>query len=160
MKTILTVCTANICRSPMVAAVLQARLAVAGLTQQAQVHSAGVYALEGQPAARFGRELLAARGIDLSAHRATQIQEARIYQADLIIVMEENHRRQLFHYAPDQSYKVILFSELIGEHGDLADPYGHEVSAYQLTLQRIDEVLERGWDRLLARLKLTPPATA
>ncbi len=44
MKTILFVCTANICRSPMAAAIMRQRIAQMGLADQVRVISAGVWA--------------------------------------------------------------------------------------------------------------------
>lgn len=156
MKTILVVCTANICRSPMVSGVLRDRLAAAGLAHQVQVISAGVHALEGQPAAAYGVELLAAKGMDISGHRATQLEEWAIEQADLILVMEEAHARQVFYYSPANMHKVILFSELIGERTDLADPYGKKHDAYLATLQLIERTIDSGWGKLLSLLRVKP----
>lgn len=157
MKTILVICTGNICRSPMVAGILQARFAALGLENEVVVRSAGVYAREGEPATNHGVTLLAAQGIDISGHRATQVAEWDIARANLILVMEEAHRRKLFYYSPGDLYKVILFSELIGEHHDLADPYGQDYPAYVATLARIEQTINAGWSRLLSKLKLKVP---
>jgi protein-tyrosine phosphatase len=158
MKFILVVCTANICRSPMVAGILRARFAAIGLEDEVIVRSAGVYAHEGEPATNYGVELLAAKGIDISGHRATQVVEWDIGRANLILVMEEAHRRKLFYYSPGDLYKVILFSELIGEHDDLEDPYGQDTLAYVTTLARIEHIINTGWEKLLGNLKIKPPA--
>ncbi len=154
MKSILVVCTGNICRSPMVTGILRARFAAIGLENEIVVKSAGVYAKEGEPATAYGIELLAARGIDISAHRATQLVESDIGRANLVLVMEEMHRRQIFYYSPGDLYKVLLFSELIGEHGDLADPYGYGRDAYVATLYEIDRIINGGWEKLLTKLRL------
>ena len=70
MKKILFVCTANICRSPMAQGLLEHAL------PQAQVRSAGLGALVGMPADAAAVRLMQERGIDISAHRATQISRA------------------------------------------------------------------------------------
>lgn len=157
MKSILVVCTGNICRSPMVAGILRARFAASGLENEVNVRSAGVYAREGEPATNYGVALLAAKGIDISGHRATQVVEWDIARSNLILVMEEAHRRKLFYYSPGDLYKVVLFSELIGEHIDLEDPYGQEAEAYVATLARIEQVINGGWEKLLIKLKLKLP---
>ncbi len=154
MKRILVVCTANICRSPMVAGVLSARLAADGLADQVKVQSAGVYAMEGAKASAYGVELLAAKGIDISRHVASGVTEHDVQQADLILAMEEKHRQSLFHYSPADSYKVLLLSELANEHFDLRDPYGYNKAAYMTTLQTIEKILDLGWQNLLTRLAL------
>lgn len=156
-KEILVVCTANLCRSPMVTGILNARLTVQGLDQQVRVSSAGLYAAVGEPASAESVALLAEQGIDIGAHRAQQVDERRLHQADLILVMEERHRQQIFYYAPEVLHKVILLSELVHEHVDLKDPYNQPRSVYQATLARITDLLERGWDQLLERLNLVRP---
>jgi protein-tyrosine-phosphatase len=85
------------------------------------------------------------------------LEEHEIETADLILVMEEVQRRQIFYYSPDNMHKVILFSELIDEQSDLADPYGKNERAYVATLQRIDQVLTRGWRKLLRLLRVKAP---
>jgi protein-tyrosine phosphatase len=157
MKSILVICTGNICRSPMVAGILRARFAAMGLENEIVVRSAGVFAREGEPATNYGVTLLAAQGIDISGHRATQVAEWDIARANLILVMEEAHRRKLFYYSPGDLYKVILFSELIGEHDDLADPYGQDFPAYVTTLAHIEQIINAGWGRLLGKLKIKMP---
>lgn len=154
MKQVLVVCTANICRSPLVAGELRARFAAAGLAHQVTVKSAGVYGLTGERASRYSVELLAAKGIDISQHVAAALTEADIYQSDLILVMEEKHRQSLFHYSPADFHKVLLLSELVNQHFDLKDPYGQDKAAYMGTLATVERILDLGWQNLLNRLKL------
>jgi protein-tyrosine phosphatase len=156
VKRILVVCTANICRSPMVAGILRARLAAHQLADQVEVHSAGVYALVGEKASAYGVELLAAKGIDISRHRAAGLTELDVQQADLILVMEEKHRQSIFHYSPADSYKVMLLSELANERFDLKDPYGQNKAAYVATLAVIERIFDIGWQNLLTRLEERP----
>lgn len=51
-------------------------------------------------ASQPGVEVLAERGIDISDHRAHTVAEREIAQADLVLVMEEAHRRTLFYNYP------------------------------------------------------------
>lgn len=70
MKQFLVVCTANICRSPLVEGLLRARLAAHQLADQVEVKSTGVYPRAGEKASQYSVELLAAKGIDISRHLA------------------------------------------------------------------------------------------
>lgn len=149
---LLIVCTGNICRSPMVTALLQEKIRAAGLDGQIAVRSAGTHALEGAAASRYGVEVLAERGIDLSTHAASTLTPQAIRQADLVLVMEEAHRQQIRRRSPEWLDKVLLFHELVDEGTDLADPYSGDREEYAATLARIDYVLERGWQTLLARI--------
>ncbi len=89
MKSILVVCEGNICRSPMAQGLLAAAL------PQVQVHSAGLGALIGSPADETAVRLMQARGIDISAHRATQITRQMCVQADMVLVMDADQRKRL-----------------------------------------------------------------
>lgn len=90
---ILVVCTANICRSPLVMALLE-QTAVRRLGRQAPVwvRSSGVHALEGHPAAEESTRQAQARGLDLSRHRGALTTRDEIAEADLVLVMSERHR--------------------------------------------------------------------
>jgi protein-tyrosine phosphatase len=137
----------------MIHVLLKQKLEAEGLGKLVEVRSAGVAAMANLPASPDGVMLMAERGLDLSMHRAAALSVADIRRAHLILVMEEAHRRQIFHRAPEQIDKVLLFSELVDEQEDLDDPYGLGRAAYEITLARIDDVLTRGWDRLLSYIR-------
>ncbi len=156
MKRILVVCTANICRSPMVAALLRARLQAAGLADAVEVASAGVYALGGEPADPIMERLLATTGVSVGPHRAQGIAVPALREADLILVAEERHRQAIFHHDPRSLHKVLLITELNRSYGDLPDPYGQAEERYREVLTRALRVLDEGWENLLQRLALAP----
>ena len=136
----------------MIEGLVRDRLQTEELADQVAVSSAGVFALEGEPSNPIGVALLPAHGIDISDHIATYIGPQRIETADLILVMEEGHRSAIFPRAPQHLHKVMLFSELINEHDNLADLYHRGQAAYEQALARMDVVLTNGWDTLLGKL--------
>jgi protein-tyrosine phosphatase len=136
----------------MVMALLQEKIRVAGLADQVTIRSAGTHAAAGAAASRHALDLLAERWLDLSSHAASPLTSQMIDQADLVLVMEEAHRQQIRRRSPAALPRVMRLHELAGEESDLADPYGGEREEYVATLARIDSVLERGWQRLLAQL--------
>jgi protein-tyrosine phosphatase len=154
MKSILVICTANICRSPMVAALLADRLAAAGLADQVAVSSAGVFAEAGLPASATMRLRAGARGLDLDSHRSTLVTEAELAHADLILVMEEAHRKAIFYRAPFVLPKVFRLAELAGIHEDLADPYGGPEAGYDVAIDLAIRYVDAGWPTLLEKLDL------
>jgi protein-tyrosine phosphatase len=89
---ILLVCTANICRSPMAAALLQVACATRDLP--VVVSSAG-FLFDGHPASDTTIKVMRERGIDLRDHRSRVVDESIIGAADLVLTMERRHARDL-----------------------------------------------------------------
>lgn len=159
MKQILVVCTANVCRSPLVASLLQQRIDQAGLAGVVTVKSAGVRAVAGDQIDPMIIAMLDELDVVLAAKYATPAVEPVLSAADLILVMEEAHRQSLFYRLPSALPKIFLLSELAGRHDEVADPYGMPAVVYQATLDLVTELLRAGWPQLLRRLGIkTPPA--
>jgi len=136
----------------MAMGILRDRLTRMGLDNSIAVHAAGVYALDGQPPTRGAQRVLAAREIDISAHRAQTVTLEDLQQADLIIVMTDAHRRSLFYLAPDSLHKVLLLSELVGEHVDIPDPFGGPIEEYEAVASVLEDYIDRGLPTILERL--------
>lgn len=90
--TILLVCRANVCRSPLAAAVLANRLASAGLLGQVKINSLGVDAIPGRAACpevvRASREY----GVDVGAmehHRSRRLTAEAVERADLVLTADQ-----------------------------------------------------------------------
>src|SRR6185312_9566962 len=91
IRSLLVVCTGNLCRSPMAAALLAAR--ARQQRHPLQVTSAGIAAAVGRPAPPPVLELMAQRGLDLSEHRAQQLTVELAQRYDLVLVMESAQQR-------------------------------------------------------------------
>ncbi len=156
MKTILFVCTGNLCRSPMAAGMLHQRLTAVGLDSQVQVRSAGVFSATGRSASEEAVQVMAERGVDISHHRSHELGVADIAQADLILVMEEAHRRSIFNLAPQYLHKVFLLSEMAGKYHDVEDPYGQPLAEYRRCANELDSLLDAAFPNILRRLRLAP----
>lgn len=109
---VMTVCTGNICRSPMAEVVLRDRLDAAGLGDRVVVDSTGVSDEEhGNPIDRRARTALAARGYDVPQHAARQVRAAELADRDLVLAMTASHARALRRLAPDPAAaaRVVLY---------------------------------------------------
>src|SRR3989441_4427335 len=93
-KRILLVCTGNICRSPLAAALLDRALAQRGI-DGIEVASAGTGAWDGAPVSEGAYLVGLERGLDLSAHRARLLTRELVEDADLILTMARHHRARV-----------------------------------------------------------------
>lgn len=154
MKTILFVCTANICRSPMAAGIIRDHLTAKGLADQIRVLSAGIWAEDGHEASKNACTVLGQRGIDLSNHQSRIVTPALLSQASIVLVMEEAHRRSLFYLAPQYLSKVFLLTEMAGGHEDVADPFGGPLKSYVETANYLEKLIDAGLPAILRHLQV------
>lgn len=107
---ILTVCTGNICRSPLAEALLRQRLS----DLRVEVHSAGTHALVGHGMTTQTLELAARAGIDgavAQAHRARYLVEPMLIEADLVLAMTREHRDIVLQMTPGKLRQVVPVRE-------------------------------------------------
>jgi protein-tyrosine-phosphatase len=149
MSAILLVCTGNLCRSPMAAGLLQRRLEESGLEGRYQIASAGVWAVDGEPASSNAVEVMAQRGIDISGHIAHTVKAQDMAEADLVLVMSREHARMLKNTWPQYGWKIHLLSEMSGKRKDIADPYLGTVEEYRTTADILAGYIDKGLARIL-----------
>ncbi len=151
MKTLLLVCTANICRSPMAMAILREQIRCEGLADAWRVESAGTWALEGQPASSGAQQAMAKRGLDLGPHRSRIVTRDLLRAADLVLVMERGHKEALCVEFPEEASRIYLLSEM--EPGapteDIGDPVGGTLEEYEATADELNRRLLRGFQTIL-----------
>ena len=147
-RSVLFVCTANICRSPMAMGLMQSKVSQSALDWR--VESAGVWADEGYPAAMNTLRVLGSRGIDIRAHRSRPITPEMVLDFDLILVMERNHREALRAAFPGRAKHFFLLSEMVDRQDDIVDPIGGLIADFEDTAQEIEEILDQGFDRILS----------
>lgn len=128
-----------------------------GLDDEISVASAGVWALDGKPASANSVTTLAERGIDISQHVAHTLDVKDLERASIVLVMEEQHRRSIFYQSPSALRKVFLLTEMVGQHEDVADPYGGPLVEYEKTANLIDELIRQGEEQILRRIGLARP---
>jgi protein-tyrosine-phosphatase len=149
MANILIICTANICRSPVAAALLRDRLRQRGLTNWT-VGSAGTWAMVARGASRYSIEVAKRGGLDISEHRANMVEENHMKHADLILTMEVGHAEALRAEFPRQAHKVHMLAEMVGRTYNIADPYGGPLEEYERMYDGLTEVIDNGLDRIIA----------
>lgn len=112
VERVLFVCTGNICRSPYLELRLRAGLARLG-RQDILTASAGLQALVGHPVSRPLAKRLLTVNIDASRHRARQLVQAHVEQADLILTATRNQRRMVSQLLPEAADRVFTAAQFV-----------------------------------------------
>lgn len=147
MPHVLTICTANICRSPLVAAYLRHELDAHGMTGWA-VSSAGTWAEQERGAARYTIDVAAEKGLDLTDHRARMVTREMLAEADLVLCMTAGHAEALRIEFPADAHKVFLLSEMVGRRYDISDPYGGPRAGYEQMSRETERLVREGFGRI------------
>ena len=153
MYTVMTVCTGNICRSPMAEIILRAEFERRGLADKVNVESSGVSDEEyGNPIDRRAVKVLKERGYELPAHHfAHRITRDEIERTDLFLPMTASHMRALLRMLPAgkraevhmyRSFDPNLPKPAAGREDsiDLVDPWYGGPREFEVAIDQIEEV--------------------
>ena len=154
-KSILFVCTANQCRSPMAEVIMKDYLKRMDLQSTIDVQSAGTWANNGFPATELGIKAMAERGLDTSTHKSQSITRPLIEKFDLILTMERNHKEAIQIEFKKLAEKVFMLSEMSGEMTNIEDPIGRSYQKYLETADQIDDWIKTGFPRILQLLDIS-----
>lgn len=140
IRNILVVCTGNICRSPVAAALLRQRL------PGCDISSAGLSARVREPVHPLAARLAAEEDLEVDGHRARQLTDRMLAEAELVLVMTSAQRRSMLDRAPLLGGRVMLFGQWLAA-GDasgreIPDPYRKDESVFQ----RVHRLMVRAAD--------------
>ena len=143
---ILTVCTGNICRSPMAEYQLRAALDDAGLDEQVEVASAGTTSYEeGNPVDPRAGARLRGRGLDPSGHRARAVDREELERTDLVLALDHDHVRPLERLLGeehgDRLRLLRSFDPDAGDDHGIRDPWFGDERDFLATEQQTDAAL-------------------
>jgi len=153
--TIVVVCTANICRSPMAAGLLLHALAAQPEPlRSAQVISAGVAARGGEPVSENSVVALKKVGIDIAKHASQPLTQKMIDEAAVILCMTESHRAMIRLQAEPPPKHLYLFREFMPQRGhkEIPDPFGGPLRLYEACRDEMVEAIPSLLDFLKTRL--------
>ena len=139
----------------MAEALLKERIRKDPLLQQIgiEVRSAGLDAVEGEPAAEEAVRILDARAVSLRDHRTSRFGESHL-DYDLILTMTQSHKFRILLAYPEVAAKLYTlkeYAELAGPP-DVADPFMRGDEAYKAALEEIDQAVEAVARRLKREL--------
>lgn len=114
---IVTVCTGNICRSPLAEQLLRAGLA---RFPEVRVSSAGTDALVDHPMTEQSQALAAEFGADdAHLHRARALTADHLREADLVLALSREHRRAIVEMLPRGARHTFTLREFARLLSDL-----------------------------------------
>jgi glycine hydroxymethyltransferase len=142
VKSVLFVCTGNICRSPIAEGLFRRLL---GNRKDIEVGSAGIHAVRGQPPSTHAIEVCAEEGVDIRELRSQPLTSALINRASHIFAMTGAHVEAISMLFPNAADKTFLLREF-EETGatswlDVPDPIGLGRDVYITCAQTIKNAL-------------------
>lgn len=140
MKKIMFICSGNTCRSPLAEGLFKKCLKDNNITD-IQVESAGVGAFPGDDVSINSILVAGSRGVDISGHRARNINPEHILTTDLFVCMSESHKQVLLRHCDEN--KIIVLG--------VPDPYGRSIEAYEECAKQI----ESQFPEILSKIKST-----
>jgi protein-tyrosine phosphatase len=148
-QSVLIVCHANVCRSPVAEMLFRAcvgrfaaQSARAAQVKAIEFTSAGLHAEDGNGIDPVMRRLLDERDVDTSGHTARRFDRRMARSADLILVPERRQIATIEKMDPVTHGKVHLLGKW--EDSEVADPHGGHEIAYRESV-RLIERLVHGW---------------
>jgi protein-tyrosine phosphatase len=151
--TVMTVCTGNICRSPMAQIALEKYFRQAGIgPDDVFVDSTGVSDEEhGHPIDPRARRILRERGYEIPRHHARQISQVEAATTDLLLPMTIDHMRELMWYVPQNRLSHVrlyrsfdpALPPLANQYDtsqDLVDPWPGGRADFVLAMDQIEHV--------------------
>ena len=141
MKTILFVCTGNVCRSPMAEGLLRQMLKG---SPEFRVLSAGLGALDGHPPSEAAVQAMAEVGVDISDYRSRSLRVSLLEEADFIFTMtcqQQDAIQTIYPAAAEKTFVLREFEdpEVVGR--DISDPIGQSLEIYRRTRDQIRAAL-------------------
>src|SRR5437667_4150361 len=142
VKSVLFVCTGNICRSPIAEGLFRRLL---GNRKDIEVASAGVHAVRGQPPSLYAVQVCEEEGVDISGLRSQPLAAALIDQATHIFAMTGAHLETIQMLFPDGAEKSFLLREFEEPDNtvwrDVPDPIGLGRDVYEVCARTIKNAL-------------------
>jgi protein-tyrosine phosphatase len=148
-RSVLFVCSANQCRSPMAEALYRDLVNKNGdKNNDWRIESAGCWAISGLPATGSAIRTIQTLGLNIESHRSQPVTESLLEQFKLVLCMEFEHKRTIRKNFPEQADKVFLLSEMIGKDKEIGDPVGLSSQIYQSVVDELLDYLNKGYQKI------------
>ncbi len=146
MKSIIFICTGNICRSPMAHWYMQKRIDDMKKSEEYLISSCGTNTYGGERATQNAIQAIAKYGVNMENHRSTNISDVDLSTYDLIICMTENHKDIVLFTYPNIKDKIFTLKEYVYNdqiYTDIDDPWGYDISVYNSCGKEIVDCVDK-----------------
>lgn len=149
MSNIMFVCTGNICRSAMAEYLFKDIVKKRNLDNRFKICSSGVFAYNGQQATEEALLVMKEKGIDMSMHRSTNINNSNVLAMNLVLCMTYIQKLQIIHRYPELEGSVYTLKEYVVYDNDenkdinIEDPWGLCIETYRDRFNEIDKCLNK-----------------
>jgi protein-tyrosine phosphatase len=87
--------------------------------------------------------LLSGRGVDVSAHRAEQLNANDVRHSDVILTLTAKHKSKVIDMFPDAKDKTFTLAEYAtGKAKDVDDAWGKSIDVYRIMFKQVEGYLE------------------
>ncbi len=147
MTNIVFICHGNICRSTMAEFLFREMVKQAGREKDFAVSSRATSCEElGNPVHPGTARILDRLGISYKGKYAQRITKEECDDADLLIIMDENNRRNLAPFLGNNGHKVASLLSFAGLDRDISDPWW--TGNFEETYQDVRLGLSALWEKV------------
>jgi len=152
---VLFVCTANICRTPMAEIYLRKLVVDENLQEQIEVKSAGTWAIQGVPPAENSIQVCSENGLEALELRSKPVNPTMMNQCNLVLCMTTEHKNDLLAIFPHHNVKLFTLKEFCRpeppEQLSIKDPHGRSMDIHRNTFWEIKAEIDRMWPQIKQR---------
>jgi protein-tyrosine phosphatase len=120
-------------------------------SDQLEVRSAGVFAIDGNNASTNAVEALSEKGIQCT-HQSSSLSEELVEWATIILTMTNNHKQSVIDLYPHVGRKTYTLVEYVAENDmekrDITDPFGGPLHMYRQTLADLEGLIKKLLNKL------------
>jgi protein-tyrosine-phosphatase len=133
----------------MAEALFKKILADTDVLDEWRVESAGTWAIAGEPATHFARQVMQERGLEIDNHQSKPVSGDLLHAFDLVLVMEKRHSDFIRDHFAEYGDRVHMLSAMTGSDLDVDDPVWGTLDTYRQTVDELVDLMERGYERIL-----------